>query len=94
MNSTMTFHILLYEASEPPVKIVNTIFPLWYSSRISYECLQLQEIEILTNSGLIKRHLFLSHNKKSGSRWLLGLVQWLTDVRVAFFIIFWTSFLW
>lgn len=94
MNSTWTLSILLCEVLEPLVKTVGIIFSLWHGNRISYEGLQLQQIEILTNGGLIKRHLFLSQNKKSGSRWLLGWVQWLNDVRVAFFTIFQTFFVW
>lgn len=41
-QSTVTFPILLYEASESLAKIVNTIFSsLGNSHRISYECIQL-----------------------------------------------------
>lgn len=59
----LTFYILLSGVSEPLVKIVSTIFSLWHSSRISCERLQLQEIEILTNGGLIKRHVFVSEQE-------------------------------
>lgn len=48
MNSTMAFHFLLYDVPESLVKIVSAVFsPFWYSSKISYEHLQLQETEIL-----------------------------------------------
>ena len=69
-------------SSDVCVEVIPKTAPLTVTTRsIRQECFQLQVITCQCNSSFKKQVLFFSDISKSGGRWMLALVQWLSGPR-------------